>query len=149
MLGELMRNRILGAAILSWFIAQLIKLIIAWYGSGNVDFSKLTSSGGMPSSHTSFTMALAVGVGQAYGYDSALFAISAVFSFVVMYDATNVRLEAGKQAQVLNKLVENIQFNSNIFKFDVKLKELLGHTPLQVLAGAILGIIVGIYGVPR
>ncbi|ONI38820.1 hypothetical protein AN639_06975 [Candidatus Epulonipiscium fishelsonii] len=150
MLGELIRNRILGAAILSWFIAQLIKLIIAWYNTGEMDFSKLTSAGGMPSSHSSFTMALAVGVGQVYGYDSALFAISAVFSFVVMYDATNVRLEAGKQAQVLNRLVENIQFNNNfIFKFDIKLKELLGHTPLQVLAGAILGIIVGIYSVPR
>ena len=100
----------------------------------------LMSSGGMPSSHTSFVVALSAMVGLQQGFDSAVFAISMVFASVVMYDATGVRRHAGKQAAVLNMLIENLN-NPNI-SLEKKLKELLGHTPKQVMAGAVLGLVV-------
>ncbi len=148
MFQELMRNRLLHVAITSWFIAQVIKLVLTMINERRFDITKLTSSGGMPSSHSSFTVALAMGLGQTYGYDSALFAIGAVFSFVVMYDAANVRLEAGKQATLLNKIVEHIEGHQTLKLQDFQLKELLGHTPIQVLAGAILGIVVALVSLP-
>lgn len=143
---QIKSNQILMVAMLSWFIAQLIKLVITFINEKRLDFQKLMSSGGMPSSHSSFTVALAVGVGQLYGYETPLFAIATVFSFVVMYDAANVRLEAGKQAAVLNKIISNMQ--DSHLKFEDTLKELLGHTPVQVLVGAILGIIVAVVCIP-
>lgn len=142
MIEEIFSNKILMVAILSWFLAQLIKLILTLINEKRFDFSKMMSSGGMPSSHSSFTVALAIGVGQVHGYQSGLFAVAAVFSFVVMYDAANVRLEAGKQAALLNKMIDMMQ--DSHLKLEERLKELLGHTPIQVLAGAILGIVVGL-----
>ncbi|MGL4345733.1 MAG: divergent PAP2 family protein [Cellulosilyticaceae bacterium] len=139
---QITSNQILMVSLLSWFVAQLLKVIITLVNEKRLDFEKLISSGGMPSSHSSFTVALAVAVGQLHGYDTALFAVAAVFSFVVMYDAANVRLEAGKQAALLNKIIETMQ-DPNV-TLDVRLKELLGHTPLQVAAGAILGIVIAL-----
>lgn len=138
--NQLLQNKILLVALLSWFIAQLIKLILTLVNEHKLDFHKLMSSGGMPSSHSSFATAMAVGIGQVHGYDNALFAIAIVFSFVVMYDAANVRLEAGKQAALLNKIIDKMQ-DPNV-TLDERLKELLGHTPLQVAAGALLGIVI-------
>lgn len=143
---QIASNKVLMVSILSWFIAQLIKLILTLINERKLDFNKLMSSGGMPSSHSSFTVALAVGIGQVHGYDSALFAIATVFSLVVMYDAANVRLEAGKQAALLNKMVDMMQ--DTHLKLEERLKELLGHTPLQVLMGAILGIVVALVCIP-
>lgn len=137
---QIFENKILCVALSSWFIAQLIKLILTLINERKLDFNKLMSSGGMPSSHSSFATAMAIGVGQVQGYDSPMFAIAIVFSFVVMYDATNVRLEAGKQAALLNKIIDKMQDPS--VTLDERLKELLGHTPLQVLAGALLGIVI-------
>ena len=125
---EIVSNNILMVAILSWFFAQLFKVILTLINDRKLDFHKFISSGGMPSSHSSFTTALAVGVGQMYGYDSPLFAIAAVFCFVVMYDAANVRLEAGKQAALLNRIIDVMQ-DPNV-TLETRLKELLGHTPL-------------------
>ena len=93
----------------------------------------------MPSSHTSFVMALTFSIGKIHGFNIPSFAVSLAFSFVVMYDAAGVRRAAGKQAAVLNKLI----FHSGL-KPEEQLKELLGHTPLQVMAGAVLGIFVGL-----
>ncbi|MGL6174351.1 MAG: divergent PAP2 family protein [Cellulosilyticaceae bacterium] len=140
--NEILSNKILMVSILSWFLAQLIKLVLTLINEKRLDFNKLMSSGGMPSSHSSFTVALAVGVGQVHGYQSGLFAVASVFSFVVMYDAANVRLEAGKQAAVLNRIIDTMQ--DTHLKLEERLKELLGHTPIQVLAGAILGIVVAL-----
>ncbi|MGL4737707.1 MAG: divergent PAP2 family protein [Cellulosilyticaceae bacterium] len=139
---EIGSNQILMVSLLSWFVAQVLKVIITLINEKKLDFEKLIASGGMPSSHSSFTVALAISVGQVHGYDTALFAIAAVFSCVVMYDAANVRLEAGKQAALLNKIIETMQ-DPNV-TLDVRLKELLGHTPLQVAAGAILGIAIAL-----
>ena len=139
-LVELLNNQILWVAILSWFIAQFLKVVITLLQERRLDLSKFWASGGMPSSHSSFVMALTGSIGQLYGFDSVYFAISMVFSFIVMYDAANVRLEAGKQAVVINqiiKVLENPDLNP-----EERLKEILGHTPLQVLAGGILGVVV-------
>lgn len=140
--GELINNKILWVAVLSWFIAQFLKVVITLLQEHRFDLTKFWSSGGMPSSHSSFVMALTGSVGKIYGFDSTYFAIAMVFSFIVMYDAANVRLEAGKQAAAINqiiKLLENPELNP-----EERLKEILGHTPLQVLAGGILGIVVSI-----
>ena len=143
---EILANQILMVALISWFIAQVIKVILTLVNEHRLDFHKFISSGGMPSSHSSFTTALAIGVGQMYGYNSPLFAIAAVFCFVVMYDAANVRLEAGKQAAVLNRIIDVMQ-DPNV-SLDERLKELLGHTPLQVGAGALLGILTALILIP-
>lgn len=129
-------------AILSWGTAQIIKLLITFIQDKKWDFRKLVSAGGMPSSHSSFVTALTIGIGQVEGYHTSLFAASAVLSFIVMYDATGVRWHSGQQAAVINKIVKMLQ-NPNI-KLETQLKEILGHTPLQVFAGAILGIIFGV-----
>lgn len=137
---QLSNNNILWVAILSWFVAQALKVLVTVIYEHKLDLRKFFASGGMPSSHSSFVVALAMGIGQVYGYDHVLFAIAAVFSFIVMYDAANVRLEAGKQAAIINQIIEVLE-DPNLNP-EERLKEILGHTPLQVLAGAILGIIV-------
>ncbi len=137
---ELMNNKVLFISIVAWFIAQLIKLIMEVVKAKKINVRLLYSSGGMPSSHSSFVSSLATSVGFNNGFDSVEFAICFVLSAVVMYDATGVRRAAGKQAEVLNKFLENIKDHG--ITFDKKLKELIGHTPIQVLAGLILGIVV-------
>lgn len=141
-LEQLFSNKMLWVAILSWFVAQLLKVIVTLWQEHRLDLSKFWASGGMPSSHSSFVMALTISIGQGYGYDSAYFAISAVFSFIVMYDAAHVRLEAGKQAAVINQIIEVLE-NPDLNP-EERLKEILGHTPFQVIAGGILGIIIAI-----
>ena len=139
---EISRNHILTTAAISWATAQVIKFVTALVTQRKFSILPLVSSGGMPSSHTSFVVALATMTGLQQGFDSGMFAIAAVFSCIVMYDATGVRQHAGKQAAVLNMLVENLN-NPNI-SLEKKLQELLGHTPKQVLAGAVLGITIAI-----
>ncbi|MBE6022404.1 MAG: divergent PAP2 family protein [Cellulosilyticum sp.] len=141
-LAELFSNKILWVAVLSWFIAQFLKIVVTLLQEHRLDLTKFWASGGMPSSHSSFVMALAGSVGQLYGFDSVYFAIAMVFSFIVMYDAANVRLEAGKQAAVINQIIQVLE-NSDLNP-EERLKEILGHTPIQVLAGGILGLIVSI-----
>jgi acid phosphatase family membrane protein YuiD len=137
-LEQLLNNDMLRVAIISWIVAQVLKVFVSLIYEKKLDLSRVLASGGMPSSHTAFVMALTVSIGQTQGYETPLFATVAVLSFIVMYDAANVRLEAGKQAAILNKLIETLE--DPTLNAEKKLKELLGHTPLQVLAGAILGI---------
>ncbi len=140
---DIFTNRILQTAILSWFIAQVIKVILTLLKDRRLDFTRLFGSGGMPSSHASFTVSLATAIGFNSGFGSVEFALAAAFAIVVMYDATGVRRSAGEQAKILNKIVETMR-NENFSETSEKLKELLGHTPVQVFAGAILGIALAI-----
>ena len=133
-------NPVLLCAAFAWFSAQLIKLITT--PCYKKDFSvmhTLFGTGGMPSSHTAAVCATAFSCGILYGYDSPIFALAAVFAMVVMKDAVGVRREAGKQAEVINQIAEEIGKKKKRF-LDVSLPELLGHTPLQVLFGALLGV---------
>ena len=140
-LQQFVSNSVFITAILDWVVAQALKIVLSW--DKKLDFKRFVGSGGMPSSHASFVMSLTMAVGFEQGFDSALFAISAVMSFVVMYDAAGIRRSAGQQATILNKLVESMR-QADFPKTEKRLKELLGHTPIEVFGGAILGIIIAI-----
>lgn len=138
----LTQNRILNVSILAWLAAQVIKMLLVIIRDRRLDFRRLVGSGGMPSAHSASVCACATSVARLYGYSSPYFAIAALMAVIVMYDATNVRRAAGEQAKVLNYMMENWKSKSPDF-FGTQLKELLGHTPLQVLFGALLGIAMG------
>ncbi|NTV90386.1 MAG: divergent PAP2 family protein [Clostridiales bacterium] len=138
----LLSNKAVLIPILAWFIAQSIKIFTHLVTEKKLDFTRIFGSGGMPSSHSAFTVSLAVVIGMNSGWDSPLFALSVAFALIVMYDAAGVRRAAGKQAKVLNKLVHTHYTKPEI---EEKLKELLGHTPMEVFMGAILGIVIGIW----
>ncbi len=138
MFSTLLANRILWVALLASGLAQVLKLVIRYAQNGKLDFRVLVDTGGMPSSHAALVTALAIGVGLREGWDSLMFAIASVFAFIVMYDAAGIRQAAGKQARVLNQMIAELMGEKHEFS-EVKLKELLGHTPIQVFAGAILG----------
>ncbi len=138
---EFLQDSAFVTAVLCWFIAQLIKVISVLIIDRKLDLRRFVGSGGMPSSHSAFVMGLTTSVGFSSGFSSDMFAIAAVLAFVVMYDATGVRRAAGEQAKVLNQMVEERDGPETT---EVQLKELLGHTPLQVFAGAALGITVAI-----
>lgn len=127
--------------MLSWFSVQLIKFITDIIKNKKINLKVLVASGGMPSSHSSVVTSLMTLIGLNEGFNSILFAIAFVFGLIVMYDAAGVRRAAGKQAGILNQLIY-----SNQVKVDTneKLKELIGHTPKQVLVGALWGIVLGI-----
>jgi acid phosphatase family membrane protein YuiD len=137
---EIIENRVLVACVTAWFIAQLLKIILTFYKSKKFDVTRFIGSGGMPSSHTAFVMSLATGVGKLYGWSSPVFAMSVCFACVVMYDAAGVRRAAGYQAKVLNMIIDDLTHHKPLG--NKRLKELLGHTPKEVLAGAVLGIII-------
>ena len=105
-LSDLLQNEILWISVLAWFIAQVLKVIFVFLQRKKLDFRRLVGSGGMPSSHSSFTVALAMSVGFKCGFSSIEFAICVCFALVVMYDAAGVRRSAGQQARILNKIVE-------------------------------------------
>lgn len=135
-------NTILVSALTAWFAAQILKVAVNLFLVKKVNIHLLLSSGGFPSSHSSTVSALAVGIGKYYGWDSPIFAVSAIYGMVVLYDAAGVRRAAGKQAEVLNQLVERLSQSSDLAQ--ERLKELIGHTPFEVFGGVIVGIIVGL-----
>ena len=142
-LNDFLDNSILWTAVLAWFVAQVLKVIFVFIWNRKLDFNRLVGSGGMPSSHSSFVISLAVAIGITEGFSSTLFAISFAFAMVVMYDAAGVRRAAGQQAKLLNLLAE--EWGKGDFTHsEKKLKELLGHTPIEVLAGAILGVMIAV-----
>lgn len=140
--SDILNNKALIAAVISWAIAQFIKIVIDLFKNKKFNYKLITSSGGFPSSHSSSVVALAVTIGMLDSFSSTNFAICFIFAMVVMYDAAGVRRAAGQQAEVINDLGDF--FLKHGFKMDKKLKELLGHSPFEVTAGAILGIIVGV-----
>lgn len=139
---DLFENKALIAAILAWVAAQVIKVLLVLFDEKKLDLSKMISSGGMPSSHSALITAMTASVGKTTGLDSVAFAIAAVTSLVVMYDAANVRREAGKHAELLNKIARDLYPDNHMNQ--EKLKELLGHKQIEVAAGAILGITIGV-----
>ena len=142
--GFLSGNRILDLAILAWFLAQLIKVILELFLKKKFSLSTMFGSGGMPSSHSSFVCALAVSSGIICGMQSPVFAVAAGLAVIVMYDAFNVRWAAGEHARHLNELMRDYLKEKPTAERNFKLlRESLGHTPLQVLMGALLGICVG------
>ena len=141
-LGELRSNSVLWASIYSWAIAQFIKILIELKKTKKINTALIVSSGGMPSSHSSFVTAMTTSIGIKEGFNSSIFALSAVFSLVVMYDAAGVRRAAGYQAAAINMLFDRMEDQG--VKLDKKLKELLGHSPVEVAAGAVLGILAAV-----
>lgn len=140
---KLLFNKPLIIAAISWIVAGVIKAIIDFIINKKLSITRIFGAGGMPSSHTSTVVALAIAVGNYEGIDSAPFAIALILMIIVIHDAVGVRLETGKQAKVLNTMM----FESNAFKdidFEKKLKEYVGHTPSQAFVGAIVGIIVAV-----
>lgn len=138
--GLILGNRIFDIVFVALFTAQILKVIITLFTERKLNFRRFLDTGSMPSSHTSSVVSLATAIGIKEGIQSSLFAFSIVFAVVVMYDATGVRRAAGKQASVLNKIVSNIKKREGYYIIEENLKELLGHTPLEVLGGAILGV---------
>lgn len=136
----MIQNQALVAGVVGLTLAQLIKFGTVLVRQGKIDVRTLVTTGGMPSSHTALVTGLTTTVGLLDGVHSTLFDVSLVFAFIVMYDAAGVRQAAGKQARVLNKIVEDLQ-HSLSFR-ESHLKELLGHTPREVIGGAILGVAV-------
>ncbi len=142
-LKDFFGNYMLMSAMLGWLIAQVIKIFTGLYQNGKMSVTKiLFSSGGMPSSHSATVLALTTSAGLRYGFDSPVFAICAILSMIVMIDASGVRYETGKQSALLNKITKEI-FSGDHELMNIGLKELVGHTPLQVFMGALLGIGVG------
>jgi uncharacterized protein len=138
-LAELAANRTLWVPVLIWFAVQLWKVISFLIFHRKLDLSLLWATGGMPSSHSALVVALAITVGIETGFDSPLFAVSAVLAMIVMYDAAGVRQAAGKQAAKINLIVEELLSGHPLN--EEHLRELLGHTPLQVVVGAVVGLI--------
>ena len=144
--GFLTGNLVLDLSILAWFLAQLIKTVANLVVNRNLDLKRMVGSGDMPSSHSSFICAATASIGQIYGWQAPLFSLAAVVALVVMYDACNVRRAAGEQAKVLNQMIEewiDISEKNSPFLQNMHLKEMVGHTPLQVVAGMVVGIVVG------
>ena len=153
-LKVLVSNYVIDVGFLAWFAAQLLKTILAYIPSRRINWERMVGSGGMPSSHSALVCAIAVGVAKKAGYAAPEFAIAIALAAIVMYDAMGVRRAAGEQAKVLNKIVIDFKEMFQMLREEVdalargaeegegeekRLKEFLGHTPLEELCGALLG----------
>lgn len=136
-------NHILNIALLAFLTAQVLKVVIVLLRYRKLDFRRLLGAGGMPSSHSAIVSALAASLAKMYGVESPQFAIAVVVALVVMYDASNVRRAAGEQAKILNYMMEHWSETTPEI-FGKELKELLGHTRIEVFCGAVLGIAMGL-----
>lgn len=138
-------NYLLTVSFLSWFVAQVCKTIINFVLVGKWDMERMFGAGGMPSAHSALVCSLTIATARKFGYSSPYFAIVLVLAAIVMYDAMGVRRAAGEQAKLLNRLLDNWladDVDLGVFKDGKRLKELLGHTPFEVLSGALLGILI-------
>ena len=142
MMGIISEYKYLIVPFATWFFIQLFKLIYDLVTTKKFNFKRILGAGGMPSSHSAVVVALCTMIGKAYGINSAIFGLSVVFAFVVMYDAAGVRRAAGKQAKLLNKIVQTPGLTG--VEVTERLQEVLGHTPTQVFVGAFIGLIVGL-----
>lgn len=139
-LALLLQNQILLSAVCGWLIAQVLKTLIHLYFNRSFVPERLVGSGGMPSAHSATVCALSTSAGIVCGVDSPIFAIATILAIVVMYDAIGVRRETGIQAKIINEMMDAFSKMNQQLSAEEKLKELVGHTPLQVLVGGILGV---------
>lgn len=137
-----LQNKYIYIPFLLWFSIQLFKVIWDLVTTKKFNFKRIMGAGGMPSSHSAVVAGLATLIGKYEGVNSSIFAVSLIMAFVVMYDACGVRRAAGKQAELLNKLIETPGLTS--LQVSEKLVEVLGHTPVQVFVGALIGVIAGL-----
>lgn len=135
-------NKYIYIPMILWIIIQTYKVVYELYKTKKFNFKRILGAGGMPSSHSAVVVSIATLIGKNYGVDSAIFALSLIVALVVMYDACGVRRAAGKQAKVLNDIVNTPGLSS--IQVQEKLQEALGHTPIQVFVGALIGLIAGI-----
>lgn len=141
-LQKMICNKYLYIPLIVWFCIQSFKVIYDLVKTKKFNFKRILGAGGMPSSHTAVVTTLATMIGKNEGFDTPIFAMAVIFSLVVMYDAAGVRRAAGKQARLLNKIIETPGLTG--VQVQEKLLEALGHTPLQVFVGATIGIAVGL-----
>ena len=141
--GMLTGNAVIDCALLAWFLAQFIKVLLELVLLRRFDARRFVSSGGMPSSHSAMVVAATAAIGKLYGTGGAAFALAVVLSAVVMYDACNVRRSAGDTARLVNQLLEHVErLTAEDFADDLKI--IMGHTPFQVVVGAVLGLGIGL-----
>ena len=141
-IGEILKNKYIVIPLLLWFCIQIFKVIYDLITTKKFNFKRIMGAGGMPSSHSGVVVCLTTMIGKDVGINSPLFAVSLIFSLVVMYDAAGVRRAAGKQAKLLNKIVETPGLTG--VQMHEKLVEVLGHSPKEVIVGALIGLIVGL-----
>lgn len=139
--NEIVHNKCIYVPFILWLCIQTFKVLSELIVNKRLDVKRIVGAGGMPSSHSAIVCSLATCVGKEYGFNTGIFAIAMVMAFVVMYDAAGVRRAAGKQAIIINKILETPGLTT--LEVQEKLVEMLGHTPIQVFVGAILGIVVG------
>ena len=139
---KLVTNKYLYVPLLLWFCIQVFKVICDLVKTKKFNFKRIMGAGGMPSSHSAVVAGLATLVGKYQGVDTPIFAVAFIMAIVVMYDACGVRRAAGKQAALLNKLVETPGLTG--IQVSERLVEVLGHTPIQVFVGALIGVVVGL-----
>lgn len=137
--STLFHNEVIKCSVTAWFTAQFIKVILTFVVEKEIKWERLHGSGGMPSAHTATIVAASTAIGLVDGFQSTLFGFSLIMSFIVMYDASGVRRSVGKQARLLNNIIQDLQ--NHKFLGEERLKELIGHKPTEVAAGALLGII--------
>lgn len=135
------QNKYIYIPILLWFFIQLFKVIYDLVTTKKFNFKRIMGAGGMPSSHSAIVTSLATMIGKYEGVDTPIFALSLIMAFIVMYDACGVRRAAGKQAALLNKIIQTPGLTG--VQVSERLVEVLGHTPVQVFVGALLGVVVG------
>jgi len=145
--SDITNNHVLLVALVACLVAQMAKALIEFVRHRKVNLRVLVETGGMPSAHSALVTALACGIGQTLGWSSPAFAVTSVFAIIVMYDAAGVRQAAGKQARVLNQIIDELFQEKPEFNED-RLKELLGHTPFQVIVGSMLGLMVSCLASP-
>ncbi len=141
-LSQLLSNKVLFATVAGWLMAQTIKVLVAVARQRRFDFRWFLGTGGMPSAHSAGVAALATGVGLQMGFHSAGFAVALVLALVTMFDAQGVRRSAGKQAMLLNKILDEVYLKGQVS--EERLIELLGHTPVEVFVGGLLGCLLAI-----
>lgn len=141
-LAQLFQNQVLWCTFVAWIVAQGLKIFLAFRREKRFDSRWLLGTGGMPSAHSAGVTALAAGVGLEMGFHTAGFAIATIFALVTMFDAQGVRRAAGRQAVALNKIIDEVYSRGQVS--EERLKELVGHTPIEVIAGALIGCLLAI-----
>ena len=144
---QVFQNEIFVTVLLAWLIAQSVKVFLGIISEKRFNFRWFVDTGGMPSSHAATVSALATAVGLKCGFSSSIFAVTLVFAWIILMDAQGFRRSAGKQAEILNMVLDDIYWKKKIK--EERLKELLGHTPVEVLIGATMGILVAIIFIRR